>query len=71
MHSPTELAQPMQDNTTPVDFSEPALQWVTDIDQLLLQQDPHDFFSLYSNNGLPLAGTVETDWETLERQIFR
>ncbi|KAL4871699.1 hypothetical protein BDV12DRAFT_18414 [Aspergillus spectabilis] len=70
INSSTEPAQPMQDNTTPVDFSEPALQWVMDIDQLLLQQDPHDFYSLYSNNGLPLAGTVETDWETLERQIF-
>ena len=59
------------DNTTPIYFSEPALQWVNDIDELLLQQDPHDFYSLYCNDGFPLAGTVETDWEALERQIFR
>lgn len=65
------LVQSLIAGETPVDFSEPALQWVTDIDQLLLQQDPHNFYSLYSNNGLPLAGTVETDWETLESQIFR
>ncbi|KAL2866660.1 fungal specific transcription factor domain-containing protein [Aspergillus lucknowensis] len=67
---PTETGPP-QDTTTPLDFTEPALQWVNDIDELMLQQDPHDFYSLYYNDGFPLAGTVETDWEALERQIFR
>ncbi|KAL3460977.1 hypothetical protein BJX64DRAFT_278118 [Aspergillus heterothallicus] len=76
----TELEQPIvnlhpaelfPDNTTPIDFSEPALHWVNDIDELLLQQDPHDFYSLYCNDAFPLAGTVETDWEALERQIFQ
>ncbi|KAL2826097.1 hypothetical protein BDW59DRAFT_161222 [Aspergillus cavernicola] len=64
------MEQPIQDNTTPLNFSEPALNWVNNIDELLLEQDPHDFYSLYCNDGLPLAGTVETDWEALERQIF-
>ncbi|KAL4874438.1 hypothetical protein BJY04DRAFT_225929 [Aspergillus karnatakaensis] len=68
---PVGIAPPVQDSITPVDFSEPALQWVTEIDELLLQQDPHDFYSLYSNNGLPLVGTIETDWEALENQIYR
>ncbi|KAL2821151.1 hypothetical protein BJX63DRAFT_379487 [Aspergillus granulosus] len=62
--------EPLPNNTTPIDFSEPALQWVNDIDELLLQLDPHDFYSLYCNDAFPLAGTVETDWEALERQIF-
>ncbi|KAL3486313.1 hypothetical protein BJX62DRAFT_228833 [Aspergillus germanicus] len=62
--------EPLPDNTTPIDFSEPALQWVNGIDELLLQQDPHDFYSLYCNDAFPLAGTVETDWEALEAQIF-
>jgi hypothetical protein len=79
IHQDTELeqptahareAEPLPDNTTPIDFSEPALQWVNGIDELLLQQDPHDFYSLYCNDAFPLAGTVETDWEALEAQIF-
>ncbi|KAL5042077.1 hypothetical protein BDW71DRAFT_200866 [Aspergillus fruticulosus] len=79
MHQATELeqttvpareAETLPDNTTPIDFSEPALQWVHGIDELLLQQDPHDFYSLYCNDTFPLAGTVETDWEALEAQIF-
>lgn len=64
--------QPLQDNMVPpTNCPETPLHWVgdTSINEMFLGSETHDLYSL-CNNDLPLAGTVETDWDVLERQIL-
>lgn len=59
----------MQDSLTPELLnSEHPLHWV---DDLVSGQNIPDLYSVYYSDSLPITGTVETDWEALEREISR
>jgi hypothetical protein len=65
--------QHAEDSVAPhVTNPEQPLHWVDDssISETIIGQNTHDLYSLYYNDGLGLTGTVETDWEALEKQIF-